>query len=46
MDAINIKELIQNKQAIIRHPRRLNPFDLLPPWRLFDYIPMIKQPQV
>jgi len=41
-----IKERIQNKQAIIRGFIRRTPFDSLPPWRLFGYVTMIKQPQV
>lgn len=46
MDTLSLKERIQNKQGIARIPKIRALFDLYPPWRLFGYVNIIKQPQV
>lgn len=41
-----LKEIIQDKQAVVRGPIIRTPFDLWPAWRVLGYVPTIKQPQV
>jgi hypothetical protein len=46
MDTGSIKELIQNKEGRVRGLIMRRRLDILPPWILYGYIHMIKQPQV